>query len=154
MRLGIPVSTVKALVVRCNSYVQFLLIRTNCEKRDIIARDSLLGPLLRDSILAIIYRCSMNVTITSISMCARYMNEMFSTCDSDTDVNDLPNNFHNVSSTVRFFTKMKIDGFRSFLNVRLGRKNNGSVEKEFFLSPFYHFCRPMVQAELGELSNP
>ena len=130
--IGVPISCLKELILRCTFNMQFLFNGKYYRQRDGVAMGSPLGPVLADIFLAKLERQSLCPTITQLELYLRYMDDTFVLCDSDVNYHKLLNEFNNAHPSIRFTLEIENNNKLPFLDVLLERDELGTLRRSVY----------------------
>ncbi|CAH8850906.1 unnamed protein product [Trichobilharzia szidati] len=133
--IGIPVISLKELLLRCTMNVHFLFNNLYYRQIDGIAMGSPLGPILADFFLAKIENGPLRQVIEETDSYFRYVDDTFIILDVKTDKNEMLKKFNDAHPSLIFTCEEEHDGGLHFLDVQLSRREDGSLKRDVYRKP-------------------
>nr|VZI16343.1 unnamed protein product [Spirometra erinaceieuropaei] len=130
--IGIPVNTLKELLLRCTLNVQFLFDNQLYRQVDGVAMGSPLGPLLADVFMGKLEKFQLSEQINKLKHYGRYVDDIFAIATAETDVATLLDAANQAHSSIKFTLEMETAGSLPFLDVLLSRRPDGSVRRSVY----------------------
>ena len=132
LELGIPISYLKELLLRCTFGVNFLFNNVMYRQIDGISMGSPLGPILADIFMAKIENTNLAEQISKLHFYSRYVDDTFILCDTKVDTNELLSTFNGAHSSLKFTMEKESNGEIPFLDVLLRRRPDGSLQRRVY----------------------
>ena len=130
--IGIPITSLKELILRCTFNIQFLFDGLYYRQRDGVAMGSPLGPVLADIFLAKLESQALKDTISKFDLYLRYMDDTFVICDADANQTELLRKFNDVHPAIRFTLEVENNNKLPFLDVLLERTEADTLKRSVY----------------------
>ena len=130
--IGIPVNSLKELILRCTFNIQFLFDGMYYRQRDGVAMGSPLGPILADIFLAKLENQQLSSTISEFDLYLRYMDDTFVICNADVNQAELLRKFNGGHPAIRFTIETENNNKLPFLDVLLERTESDSLKRSVY----------------------
>ena len=127
--LVLPTSDLKKLLSLCTENIQFTFNDTIYRQKDGVAMGSPLGPLFADIFMSKLENDQLKQTIEGITCYKRYVDDIFFTIESTTDIATILNSFDSAHSNLNFTLETEIEDHMNFLDVRVTRRPDGTAQR-------------------------
>ena len=127
--LVLPTSDLKKLLSLCTENIQFTFNDTIYRQKDGVAMGSPLGPLFADIFMSKLENDQLKQTIEGITCYKRYVDDIFFTIESTTDIATILNSFNSAHSNLNFTLETEIEDHMNFLDVRVTRRPDGTAQR-------------------------
>ena len=131
--IGIPITSLRELLLRCTLNVQFLFNGNYYRQIDGVAMGSPLGPLFADIFMSKIETLKLHDTICNFKFYGRYVDDIFIV--HDRNVEHIIDIFNTAHSAINFTSESEKDGSLPFLDVLLERRDDGSIRRSVYHKP-------------------
>ena len=115
--IGLPVTTLKELILRCTMNIQFQFNKELFSQVDAVAMGSPLGPILADIFMAKLENGKCKEFISKFEVYLRYMDDTFIICDPSIDINTIIPNFNSAHDAIQLSHEVEQNNRLSFLDV-------------------------------------
>ena len=132
IHVGIPIRSLKELMLRCTHNVQFLFNGSFFRQKDGVAMGSPLGPLLADFFMAKLEGGPLKSAIEGFDCYCRYMDDIFCVADQEQSVPQILATFNSAHSSLQFTVETETNNALAFLDVLVGRREDGSVQRRVY----------------------
>nr|CAH8870068.1 unnamed protein product [Trichobilharzia regenti] len=133
--IGISVTTLKELILRCTMNVHFLFNKEYYRQIDGVAMGSPLGPILADFFLAKLENGPLKGVINDMDFYCRYMDDTFVVMKDENDAMNILDKFNDAHSAINFTIEKESNDSISFLDVFMVRREDGTLRRSVYRKP-------------------
>ena len=111
--IGIPILSLKQLLLRCTMNAQFLFNGDYYRQIDGVAMGSPLGPILADFFMTKLEHDSLKSTLSTFDYYFRYVDDTLIICDMKTDIEEIIDSFNKAHEAISFIVRIGSKRFYS-----------------------------------------
>ena len=133
--IGLPVTVIKELLLKCTMNVQFLFNGNLFRQIDGVAMGSPLGPFLADIFVSKLENGILKNKISNFKTYVRYMDDTLIICDSTSRIDNIIDDFNRAHRSITFTCEVEQNNSISFLDAHLTRRPDGSISRSIHRKP-------------------